>query len=297
MEFRQLEYFVVSVEEKSFYKAAEKLYTSQPAISKSIGILEKELNQKLLERSSRGVKLTIHGERFYHYAKDILRQVDIAKNTMQDTQEVRLAISSYPSKLISTALADFYAEKMDQICLEYQEGSVQDIIDFVYKGVCELGILYISPKQEMAFKHILAHKHLEFVPLKESELCVYMGAQNELNQLGNVVSVKELSQLKYIRGVRDFFSVEHHFDYVSLSEIDTAYFDDRVLTNSDHLVNQILDKTDLCYLAIHFNDIKRVAKIKSIEGEKRLTLGYIKNKSAQTSKIAMDFLDYFFKYI
>ncbi|MFV0314823.1 MAG: LysR family transcriptional regulator [Anaerotignum sp.] len=297
MEFRQLEYFVVSVEEKSFYKAGEKLYTSQPAISKSIGLLEKELNQKLLERSSRGLKLTMHGERFYHYAKDILRQVDIAKNTMQDTQEVRLTISSYPSKLISTALADFYTEQKDTICLEYQEGSVQDIIDFVYKGVCELGILYISPKQEMAFKHILAHKHLEFVPLKESELCVYVGAQNELNQSGDVISVKELSELKYIRGVRDFFSVEHHFDYVSLSEIDVAYFDDRVLTNSDHLVNQILDKTDLCYLGIHFNDIKRVAKIKSIEGEKRLTLGYIKNKSAIISKIAMDFLECFQRYV
>ena len=297
MEIRQLEYFVTSVEEKSFYKASEKLYVSQPAISKSISLLERELNQKLLERTSKGLRLTIHGEKFYHYAINILRQIDILKNTMQYTNENRLTLASYPSKLISTALTDFYAEQEVAVQVEYQEGSVQDIIDFVYKGACEFGIVYIFPRQEPAFKHIIAHKHLEFIPLKKSELCVYVGEKNKLFKSSNSITIKQLSQLKYVRGVKDFFSVEHHFDYVSLNEINTAYFDDRVLTNSDHLVNEMLKKTDLCYLGIDSIELKRDSKIEIDSQEKHLTLGFIKNKAAILSDTATNFLAYLERYI
>ena len=50
MDLKQLQYFVVSVESGSFKKAAERLYTSQPHISKSIKALETG-NKNLLKRS------------------------------------------------------------------------------------------------------------------------------------------------------------------------------------------------------------------------------------------------------
>ncbi|WP_099469833.1 LysR family transcriptional regulator [Konateibacter massiliensis] len=296
MEIRQLEYFVASVEEKSFYKASEKLYTSQPAVSKSIAVLEREINQKLFKRTSKGLKLTTHGERFYHHAKNVLRQIDIMKDTMLGTKEVHLTLASYPSKLISNALTAFYNEQETQFQLEYHEGSVQDMIDFVYKGICEFGILYIFPKQEQAFKHIMTHKHLEFVPMKECELCVYVGEKNKLYKSQKAITLEELSELQYIRGVRDFFSVEHHFDYV-LNEINTAYFDDRVLTNSDHLVSLMLKKTDLCYLGIDTKGTRAFSKIRIDAPEKQLTLGYIKNRSTELSEKATEFLSYLMRYV
>ncbi len=50
MKRMQLEYFVRIVEEKSFTKAAEKLFISQPALSKSIRALEAELGVTLFKR-------------------------------------------------------------------------------------------------------------------------------------------------------------------------------------------------------------------------------------------------------
>ena len=58
MELKQLEYFMVACEKGSFNQAAECLYTSQPNVSKVIGMLEQELGRALFERTSRGLRVT-----------------------------------------------------------------------------------------------------------------------------------------------------------------------------------------------------------------------------------------------
>ena len=72
MNFRQLEIFVRVVEEKSFTKAAKKLYVSQPALSKSIRALEDDVEKVLFERSAYGLELTEDGKTVYKYAKDAI---------------------------------------------------------------------------------------------------------------------------------------------------------------------------------------------------------------------------------
>jgi DNA-binding transcriptional LysR family regulator len=62
MKYDQIQAFRVIAKEESFSKAAIKLYISQPALSKKIGLLEKDLDCVLFERSRQGVKLTDHGE-------------------------------------------------------------------------------------------------------------------------------------------------------------------------------------------------------------------------------------------
>jgi len=67
----------------------------------------------------------------YHYAKNILRQIDIIKNPVSYIGESRLAIASYPNRLIATALANYYQRKQGLIEIEYLEGTVQDIINYI----------------------------------------------------------------------------------------------------------------------------------------------------------------------
>lgn len=289
MEIRQLEYFVTSVEEKSFYKASTKLFISQPAISKAIASLENELEASLFIRSSRGLRLTARGEKLYHHAKNILHQIAIIKDDSNDTKE-RLRLSSYPSRVIASDLTQFYNEHANTLEIDYREGTVQNIIENVSSGISEIGILYISPSQEKTLSHILSHNNLEFIPIVENELCIYMGEKHEKYGHEETVPVDYLPQYKYIRGLRDFFSVEHHFDYVNLNEINTSKFQDVVVTNSDHLVTEMLANTDLCYLGINITN--HIVKSKNyINSEKKkLILGYIKNKTANLSRIAQKFL-------
>lgn len=288
MELRQLEYFVTSVEEGSFYQASKKLYTSQPAISKAIARLENDLNASLFIRSKRGLQMTAKGEKLYHYAKNILHQVELIEND-EDAHE-NLRVSSYPSLKIAVALTDFYNKQSDYFELDYREGTVQDIINNTKLGISEIGILYISPNQEETFAHILSHSDLEFVPILESELVVYVGNNHPYYGRKEGIHVDEISEFQYIRGLRDFFSVEHQFDYVNLNEINTSKFQDVVVTNSDHLVSHMLEKTNLCYLGINVKNQDVPSKIHINSEKKSIKVGYIKRKMAVLSKKSEEFV-------
>lgn len=72
MEFRQLEAFANAVKYKSFSKAADATFLSQPTISAHVSNLENELGVVLLNRAGREISLTPQGQEFYSYALDLL---------------------------------------------------------------------------------------------------------------------------------------------------------------------------------------------------------------------------------
>lgn len=77
-ELFQLRCFVTLAEELHFGRAAARLFMTQPPLSRQIQLLEHALSVKLLERTSRSVKLTAAGQVFYRDALSILRHADQA---------------------------------------------------------------------------------------------------------------------------------------------------------------------------------------------------------------------------
>lgn len=69
---RDLRYFVTVAEELHFTRAAERLYVSQPALSKQIRALERQLGAELFRRDRRGVALTEAGAALLPYAERVL---------------------------------------------------------------------------------------------------------------------------------------------------------------------------------------------------------------------------------
>ena len=72
MELRQLRYLVAVAEEASFTRGAARVHVAQPAVSQQIAELERELGDKLFDRSDRRVHLTPAGEAFLPYARAAL---------------------------------------------------------------------------------------------------------------------------------------------------------------------------------------------------------------------------------
>jgi DNA-binding transcriptional LysR family regulator len=84
MELRHLRYFVAIAEERSFTRAAERLWVAQPGLSTQIRRLESELGVQLFERHTRGVDLTDAGELFLERARTALAAADAARATGHD---------------------------------------------------------------------------------------------------------------------------------------------------------------------------------------------------------------------
>src|SRR5262249_39128341 len=101
VELRHLRYFVAIAEERSFTRAAERLWVAQPGLSTQIRQLEKELGVQLLDRHTRGVDLTPVGELFLERARTALAAADVAGSIGRDLEHgvvgrVRLGLVSGP---------------------------------------------------------------------------------------------------------------------------------------------------------------------------------------------------------
>ena len=84
MDTQHLQAFVAIAENGSFSAAAERLFLTQPAISKRIALLEEQLKAKLFHRIGRQIELTQAGNLLLSKATNILNEVTAAKRAIAD---------------------------------------------------------------------------------------------------------------------------------------------------------------------------------------------------------------------
>lgn len=80
-DLKHLSTFVAVAEELNFHRAAERLTMAQPAVSRIVLELEERLGVKLLERTTRKVRLTESGRYLLEEAREILDRIEVAENT------------------------------------------------------------------------------------------------------------------------------------------------------------------------------------------------------------------------
>src|SRR5438445_1273225 len=109
MELRHFRYFVAVAEERSFVHAARRLRVAQPAVSKQIRDLEREIGVTLFERLPRGVRLTRGGEAFLLHARDTLEAAACAAARAREADAdvtLPLRLAHAPTIAYAPVLAD-----------------------------------------------------------------------------------------------------------------------------------------------------------------------------------------------
>ena len=113
MQMRHLRYFVAAAEAGSFLKAAGRLHVAQPALSRQIRDLEREVGLSLFERLPRGVRLTPAGDAFLAEARNSLacaaRAVATARHEGASDKLLRVAHGAlfHYARTVSDLLAEF----------------------------------------------------------------------------------------------------------------------------------------------------------------------------------------------
>lgn len=87
LNLNNLKYYYEIVNTGNITKASNNLFISQPALTKAIKQLEKELNTKLLIRSKKGITPTLEGEVLYEYAKNIFHNLNQIIRTINQPKE------------------------------------------------------------------------------------------------------------------------------------------------------------------------------------------------------------------
>lgn len=146
MELRHLKYFLKLAEELSFVRAAEKLFISQPPLSRQIKELETELGATLFERNNKRVILTDAGK---YYQKEILELVKnlerinlTAKKISQNQSgEFRIAYVSSTFSGDITKLLQFLSEKYPFVNFRLYEVPTVKQISALEEGKIDFGII------------------------------------------------------------------------------------------------------------------------------------------------------------
>ncbi len=139
MELYHLRTFVTVAEEGHLTRAADRLYTSQPAISAHIKALEEELGLTLFHRTPRGMQLTAEGEHLLNQARQALSAAgDFLHNAKALRNEVvgvvRLGLNTDASYLRISDLHSALSERHPKLVLHFLAGMSQSNIPDVRIG-------------------------------------------------------------------------------------------------------------------------------------------------------------------
>lgn len=194
MELRHIRYFTAVAEGHSFTKAAERLMIAQPPLSRQIKDLENELGTLLFSRNNRGLQLTDAGRRFYQYAVKILELVDQA---CEDIHEIETGLSGTVSfssveghgpQLIAEWIAAFH-KNYPHVEYSMWNGSSDDVIDRVQKGLCEIGVI-TEPYN---------HEGFDGIPVYQEPWIAMIPKDNPLAEKeGDTITFEEISPYELI---------------------------------------------------------------------------------------------------
>lgn len=151
MNLQQLKYFVMVAELLSFSRAAERLFISQPALSRQIKKLENDLGVTLLDRQSNELKLTDTGVFFLEQAKDILQQTQqmIENIKTHGRTENTLHIGYIPTTLQSffgNALHQF-GKSYPKVAIRLKEMPPSEQVKALREGLIDIAFMGHSPDE------------------------------------------------------------------------------------------------------------------------------------------------------
>ncbi len=190
MNLRQLQYFIEVSELESVTRAADRLHIAQPALTRHMRALERDLGVRLFERDGRGIILTNAGIVFRDRVRGVLRELDRAQLEVQALSRspggrIDFGMPLSISQALTRVLVQHVHDELPGVILRVIDGWTGFIIEWLLRGRLDLGIIY---------DHTLKSDVLRTEPLASEEHFVLCAPDDELAKRESI-SLAEASEL------------------------------------------------------------------------------------------------------
>jgi len=158
MELRHLRYFVAVAETGSLTEAAQqRLYTSQPSLSRQIRDLESHVGVQLLSRSVRGVELTLAGKAFLDHARLALMHVDAAVETARraaqpERRSFTIGFQTGHEMNWLTPAMQLLHDELKEIEVTVSSDYSPDLAEALARGRLDLAFMRVEPKYDLEYR-------------------------------------------------------------------------------------------------------------------------------------------------
>jgi DNA-binding transcriptional LysR family regulator len=145
VELRQIRYFITVAELGNLTHAAERLFITQPALTRQIQALERELGVSLFERKNRRFSLTYPGEYFLSRVRPWLEQLAETSLMMQELSQgatgiLRVAAASIPMYTVVLPAAAKFRERWPRFHVQLEESPFGTAVSLVERGDVDLAV-------------------------------------------------------------------------------------------------------------------------------------------------------------
>lgn len=297
MTLQQLRYAVTIADCKSMNKAATELFVTQPSLSNTIKELENEIHINIFIRSNRGIVMTPEGEEFLGYARQMLDHYRLIEERYVE-QKIFKKKFSVSMQHYTFAVEAFIqmAKKfgMEEYEFAIHETKTSEVIENVRLNRSEIGIIYKNEFNGKFMDKILRENELEFIPLFDCRIYVYLSKNNPLAKKA-VIDFEDLQEypcLSFEQGDNNSF-----------------YFAEEVLSTYEY--RQIIkadDRATLLNLMVGLNGYTLCSGIicSELNGgeyaaiplntEESMTIGYVKHKKMPLSILGEEYIKELKKY-
>ncbi len=190
MELKQLEYFITVGNLKNLSKASKVLFVSQPALSKSVSGLEKELGVQLFERRNRKMSLTNYGQVFFNRVSRILKELDSTVSAIrQMSGQINsvIVIASVMPEFFTPVSIAYHHRNPDVILQDYGNNTLSAKEALIYGDIS----FCLTP---VAFDH----PSLVWFSLKEEEMLLIAPNNMDIPSENGRVQLKDLASAPFI---------------------------------------------------------------------------------------------------
>lgn len=200
MNVYQLQYVIAIAEYGSISKAAQKLFVSQPHLSKSIQTIEDEMGYPIFTRTSKGVTITEKGNYFLKYARTIV----------QEHKKMQLLSNYHSTTSFKLAAGSFYLfiQAFVETCAEYQNGEIIDfiihnndadtVVHEVQQGISHLGALLIPAASVEPFKQSMKNKNITTHVAGFSDVNIHLRKGHPLLANGTLTDFTKLKNYPFV---------------------------------------------------------------------------------------------------